>query len=67
MSSQDIDYFLQRARDEREAARRAPGTHIAEIHLELAREYEALAKSRRMDHPVVLGSAIEQQARPAEA
>ena len=34
MSSHDIDYFLQRARDEREAAGHAPGTHIAEIHLE---------------------------------
>jgi hypothetical protein len=44
MTSADIAYFRARAEQEREAARQAAQLYIAEIHLELASAYEALAK-----------------------
>ena len=44
MTSTDIGYFRARAEQEREAARQATQPYIAEIHLELARAYEALAE-----------------------
>lgn len=44
MSSQDIHYFRARAVQEREAANQSDKQFIAEIHLELARAYEALAE-----------------------
>jgi hypothetical protein len=45
MNSQDIGYYHARAAQEREAARRAAGPHIAEIHFELAKAYEALIEN----------------------
>jgi len=43
MTSTDVDYYRKRAAQEREAAL-DPCEHIAEIHLELARAYEALVE-----------------------
>lgn len=44
MSSHDIHYYRARAAQEREAANQSDKQFIAEIHLELASAYEALAK-----------------------
>lgn len=44
MISEDTHYYRARAEQEREAAKDADKQYIAEIHLELARQYEALAK-----------------------
>lgn len=46
MTSKDVDYYRKRAEQERAAARDASKQYIAEIHLELARAYEAL-----LEHP----------------
>ena len=45
MSSHDIRYYCARAAQEREIASRSDKQFIAEIHLELARAYEALAEN----------------------
>jgi len=42
MSSDDIAYFRRRATDERASALKAERRDVAEIHLELARLYQAL-------------------------
>lgn len=44
MTSHHLQYLQQRATDEREAAASAPAANIAEIHLQLAREYDALVR-----------------------
>jgi hypothetical protein len=44
MNSADTDYYRARASEEREAAKRSSRNYIAEIHLELAESYEALAE-----------------------
>ena len=46
MSDEDAAYFRKRAADERALAAISAGNHIAEIHLDLARQYEALAEAR---------------------
>jgi hypothetical protein len=43
MSSDDIAYYRARAADERERANQAKSESIAQIHLDLADKYEALA------------------------
>ena len=45
MSSHDIHYYCGRAAQEREAANQSDKQFLAEIHLELARAYEALAEN----------------------
>ena len=42
MTSADMDYYQRRVAQEREAACDAGKQHIADIHFELARAYEAL-------------------------
>ena len=42
MSSDDTEYFRQRAINELELAEAAPPANIAAIHYELARQYAAL-------------------------
>ena len=42
MSSTDTDYYRARATEEREQAVAADRKNVAEIHLELARLYDAL-------------------------
>ena len=42
MSSDDTEYYRQRAVDERAMALRAERTDVAKIHEELARQYQAL-------------------------
>ena len=42
MSSDDIAYYRERARIERERAKTSANADIAEIHEELARLYDAL-------------------------
>lgn len=44
MTSDDIDYYRECAERERTAALQAAEPYIAEIHLELARSYDALAE-----------------------
>ena len=49
MSSHDeFEYYRARAEQEHEAAQDAGKQHVAEIHLELAKAYEAL-----MEHPMI--------------
>lgn len=42
MSSSDIDYYRQRAVDERAMALKSERQDVAAIHEELARQYQAL-------------------------
>lgn len=42
MSSDDVAYYRGRIEDERERAKTANDTKIAEIHEELAKQYEKL-------------------------
>jgi hypothetical protein len=42
MSSSDLAYYRGRVEDERERAKAAADANIAEIHEELARQYEKL-------------------------
>ena len=42
MSSEDIEYYRQRAVDERAMALKAERQDVAAIHEELARQYQAL-------------------------
>ena len=42
MSSNDVEYYRQRATTEREMALRSDRRDVAAIHLELARLYDAL-------------------------
>jgi hypothetical protein len=42
MFTSELDYFRQRAREERERAKTAPTPIVAEVHLALAERYEAL-------------------------
>ena len=44
MSRNDFEYYRARALAEREAAKAAKEPHIATIHLELARLYEAIVR-----------------------
>jgi hypothetical protein len=48
MSDEDVQYFRRRAADERVLAESSAGRHIAEIHLDLARQYDALAEDRTL-------------------
>ena len=48
MTPEDTNYYRARAEQEREAARNADKQYVAEIHLELARQYEALAEVREL-------------------
>jgi hypothetical protein len=48
MSDEDVQYFRKRAAEERALASQSAGKHIAEIHLDLARQYEALADERAL-------------------
>jgi len=50
MLPNDIQYYGERAATERERARNAANPDIAEIHEELARQYEAMIK-----HPELRG------------
>ena len=47
MSQTDREYFQKRAVAERSMATHAATTKAAEIHRELAKRYEALAKAER--------------------
>ena len=42
MSSKDVEYYRQRAVDERALALKADRANVAAIHEELARQYQAL-------------------------
>jgi hypothetical protein len=42
MSSQDLEYYRERARTERALADAYGGGQLTEIHLELAKQYETL-------------------------
>jgi hypothetical protein len=60
MSSNDLEYYLRRARDEHQRASECHRANIAEIHEELARLYEALiehAELRPVPSPVSVWSA----------
>jgi hypothetical protein len=48
MSDEEVQYFRRRAADERALASLSAGKHIAEIHLDLARQYDALAEEREV-------------------
>ena len=42
MSQTDLDYFRSRASFHRDASAQAANIHVAEIHEELARQYDAI-------------------------
>ncbi|MES2288816.1 MAG: hypothetical protein V4530_03690 [Pseudomonadota bacterium] len=42
MSAEDEDYYQRRIREEREAEKAAPTKEIAQVHAELAAQYEVL-------------------------
>lgn len=46
MSPHDIEYYRERALAEHALAKAAEGRHVAEIHEELAKQYEALQPLR---------------------
>jgi hypothetical protein len=48
MSSKDIEYYRQRAADERALALKAERSEVAAIHEELARQYEALVDNAEL-------------------
>jgi hypothetical protein len=48
MSTDDIEYFRQRAVAERALARSADKANVAAIHDELARGYEALVRHKEL-------------------
>ena len=51
MSSEDIEYYRQRAVDERALALKADRQEIAAIHEELARQYQALVDQAELRVP----------------
>ena len=52
MSQTDAKYYRQRAEVERAAAERTEDKYVAGIHLELARQYDALVEHAELRHPV---------------
>ena len=48
MSSHDIEYYRQRAVDERAMALKAERRNVAAIHEELARQYQALVEQAEL-------------------
>ena len=52
MSSDDIAYYRERARIERERAKTSANADIAEIHEELARLYDALIEHESLRPPL---------------
>lgn len=48
MSPDDVAYYRRRASDERERAKEAGRAHVAAIHEELARQYEALVEHEEL-------------------
>ena len=48
MAPTDIDYYRRRAAQEREASGLASKQNVTEVHLELARAYEALLENAEM-------------------
>ena len=48
MSSEDIEYYRQRAVDERALALKAERQDVAAIHEELARQYQALVDNAEL-------------------
>lgn len=51
MSSEDVEYYRQRAVDERALALKAERREIAAIHEELARQYQALVDQAELRTP----------------
>ncbi|HEY1143247.1 MAG TPA: hypothetical protein VGE68_04350 [Sphingomicrobium sp.] len=61
MSLDDIEYYRQRAATERALAESADRKIVAEIHAELARQYEALVEQAELrpayrDYPLRLSA-----------
>ena len=52
MFQSDAKYYHQRAEVERAAAERTENKNVAEIHLELARQYDALVEHAELRQPV---------------
>ena len=48
MSSKDIEYYRQRAADERALALKAERREVAAIHEELARQYQAMVDDQQL-------------------
>ncbi len=51
MSDIDLDYFVRRMCEEKEAAARASSPQVAAVHQELAQRYEAVLTAH--EHPVL--------------
>ena len=55
MTSSDIQYYRERAATERALAAGADRKNIAEIHEELARQYQALVDQAELRHMHLVG------------
>lgn len=55
MSSNDIDYYRQRAVDERALALKSDRSDVAAIHEELARQYQALVDQEELRPAIRFG------------
>lgn len=63
MSSEDIEYYRQRAVDERALALKADRQEIAAIHEELARQYQALVDRAELRMPANSGLPRSERSR----
>ena len=59
MSTSDTEYYRRRATTERELALKAERRDVAEIHLELARLYQALVDEEELRPGVRFGYGAE--------
>lgn len=57
MASKDVDYYRERAAEERRAAKAAAEKSIARIHDQMAAKYEALADQVELSSGPRLASA----------
>ena len=67
MSADDLEYYRQRAKDERERAELSSRSDIAEIHEELARLYEALIEYEQLCPTLSLKFPTNARLSPSDA
>lgn len=59
MSPHDTEYYRERANAERALAKSAEHRHVAEIHEELAKQYEALAAHPELARQFRYGAPVQ--------
>ncbi|HWI76551.1 MAG TPA: hypothetical protein VNS53_05655 [Sphingomicrobium sp.] len=63
MSLENLDYYRQRAREERAIAEKAGNPEAAKVHLDLAKSYEALVEHFELLPPTRAASSGENEER----